>query len=147
MIKDELKNRMREFLKSGMRLECTLLRTVIGEINTVEARLGELTDDKVVKILKRFKQANEETIGLLDDKNKRRDLERENEVLDGFIPAVLSEDDIIAALEPIKEQLAGMAVGPATGRAIGFLKQAGHSVEGGTVSKIVRQLRAQNEDL
>ena len=69
-------------------------------------------------------------------------LRQEITVLESLLPKTLTEDEIVAALDPVAEAIKGAkADGPATGIAMKHLKSSGAAVDGKTVSGAVRRIR------
>lgn len=75
--------------------EASILRTLIGEIETVEKRTGvSVTDQQVLDAIKKLIKSNNETIKLMPDSDLRNGLIRENDILNVYLPAQLSEETI-----------------------------------------------------
>ncbi|MFZ5890224.1 MAG: GatB/YqeY domain-containing protein [Myxococcota bacterium] len=143
MLLDEIKARMFKAMKAGDALEKEILRVAIGEITTDAARPGRKgNDEEAQAILRKLIKANEETLGSLGEGEKHQNLTRENQILSEFLPKSLSEDEVVAALDPVKEQLrAAGNDGQATGIAMKHLKAAGALVDGKVVTKAVQRIR------
>ena len=144
MLKDEMKRRMLEAMKARRTVEKDVLRVALGEVQTLESRGGEdVSDEAVGKILRKLIKSNEESLAASEDAAKRATLEEENAVLGSLLPQTLSPDQIVAALEPVKDAvLAAGNDGQATGVAMKHLKSEGASVEGKDVGAAVRSMRA-----
>jgi uncharacterized protein YqeY len=140
---ETIRARMKEAMKARKNVEKEILRVCIGEITTEEARSGEaMSDAQVEKILRKLLKSNLETLKSTEDEAGKAAIEEENAVLESLLPKQLSEDEIIAALEPVADAIKGApGDGPATGIAMKHLKQSGAAVDGKTVSGAVRKLR------
>jgi hypothetical protein len=144
MLKDEMKTRMLEAMKAKRTVEKDILRVALGEVQTIESRSAEdASDEAVGKILRKLMKSNDESLAASEDPAQRAVLEEENAVLSSLLPQTLSPQEIVAALEPVKEAvLAAGNDGQATGVAMKHLKGSGAAVEGKDVSAAVRSMRA-----
>lgn len=140
MLFDEIKKRMMAAMKAGNVVEKEVLRTVIGELT----KSGKDVDDAAtIAVLKKLVGSNRETLGLATDPSQRETLQREIEVLQAFLPATLSVEAIVEALEPVKDGVrAAKNDGQAFGVASKHLKAAGASVETEDVKAAIAKLRA-----
>jgi uncharacterized protein YqeY len=69
-------------------------------------------------------------------------LRRENEILDGFLPRLLTKEEIKNHLNSVAtEIMSAKSDGQATGVAVGVFKKAGLAVDGSDVSEIVKKMR------
>ena len=144
MLLDEIKARMFQAMKAGDTTTKEILRVAVGEITTEAARDGRKGDDDEARaILRKLVKSNEETIGRTEDPAQQATLRREIEVLAEFLPKALSEDDVAAMLEPVKDALrAAGNDGQATGVAMKHLKTTGATLDGKIVSAAVKRIRA-----
>lgn len=144
MLLDEIKARMFKAMKAGDAIEKEILRVAIGEITTDSARPGRKgNDDEAQAILRKLVKSNEETIGTLEEGEKKSTLQREIQILNEFLPKSLSEDEVVAALAPVVDSIRGATNdGQATGVAMKHLKASGALVDGKVVTKAVQRMRA-----
>lgn len=144
MLLDEIKARMFKAMKAGDAIEKEILRVAIGEITTDSARPGRKgNDDEAQAILRKLVKSNEETIGTLEEGEKKSALQREIQILNDFLPKSLSEDEVVAALAPVVDSIrAATNDGQATGVAMKHLKASGALVDGKVVTKAVQRVRA-----
>lgn len=144
MLRDEIRTRMVAAMKAGNALEKAVLKLALGEIQTVEARTGEdLSDEKAAGVLRKLIKSNRESLEATPDAEKRATLDREIAILDALLPKTLDPEEIVAALEPVKDALlAAGNDGQATGIAMKHLKAEGAAVTGKDVSAAVRAMRA-----
>jgi len=139
---DEVKRRMMAAMKAGDVVQKEVLRVVVGEVTTNEARGTVKSDEDAMNIVRKLVKSNEETLSLTADATQRETLARENEVLRALLPKSLTVDEIVAALAPLREALRAEANdGKATGAAMKHLKGAGALVEGRDVTAAVKQIR------
>jgi uncharacterized protein YqeY len=143
MLLDEIKSRMFKAMKEGRVVEKEILRVAIGEITTSAAREGMSgSDEEAQAILRKLMKSNEESLRVCDDAAQRAQLELEQSTLADLLPKSLSVEEIVAALETVKQAIVGAAnVGQATGIAMKQLKSVGAVVGGKDVSVAVTQLR------
>lgn len=143
MLLDDIKAAMFKAMKSGDTVAKEILRVAMGEITTEAARPGRKgTDEEVQAILRKLIKSNEETIASGGSSDKAT-LEREIEVLAGFLPKSLGEDEIVAALSGVTEAIRAAANdGQATGVAMKELKAKALVVNGKDVTAAVKRIRS-----
>jgi len=144
MLLDEIKARMFRAMKAGETLEKEILRVAVGEITTDAARPGRMgSDEEAQAILRKLIKSNEESLESVSDVEKRANLTRENEVLRELLPRALGEEELMAALAHVAQQIrAAGNDGQATGVAMKELRAEGIVVDGKMVGAAVRRLRA-----
>jgi uncharacterized protein YqeY len=146
MLVETIKQRMKQAMLEKDKVTRDILRVAVGELQTAEARGGELGDDQAEKIIRKLVKSNQETLTMIGDDAAKAEqaiqLRRELDVLENVLPRTLSLSDVEAALAPVSEQIrAAAGDGPATGVAMKFLKGEGSTVDGRTVSEAVRNIR------
>jgi hypothetical protein len=143
MLAERIKAEMLAALKAGRSLEKEILRVALGEIQTIEARKGALTEDEVAAIVRKLVKSNRETLDLSTSAEQRATLEQEIAILEALLPKGLDEDGLRAALSP---QLDAIRAAGNDGQAIGIamkaLKALGTPVDGKLVGEVVKKLRA-----
>lgn len=143
MLVDDIKQRIRQAMKAQATVEREILRVALGEIQTVEARSGSVTDEQAQGIVRKLLKSNEETLAISGEAAARATLEQENAVLRSLLPQTWSVEQIAAALEPVRDALrAAASDGQAVGIAMKTLKPAGAPVEGKDVAAAVAKIRA-----
>lgn len=141
---DDIKGQVKDAMKSGDTVARDILRLALGEIQTAEARkAAALSDEETAAAVRKLIKSNEETLSLSADNAERSAaLKKEIEVLSALLPKQLSVDDIVKALEPVKDAIvAAKADGQATGVAMKHLKTTGANVSGNDVGAAVKKLR------
>jgi len=81
--------------------EAALLTTVIGECEKIGKDAGNrlVTDDECLSVIRKFVKNINETISYLKSEDERLPgLKVEKDILSGFLPAMLSEDEIRAEI-------------------------------------------------
>jgi uncharacterized protein len=144
MLVDDIKHRLRAAMKQRQTVEKEILRVVLGEIQTVEAREARaLTDEQAAQMIRKLLKSNRETLAVTTDAAQAATLEEENRVLESLLPKTLGVDAIVQALAPVADALrSAPGEGPATGIAMKHLKSTGAAVEGKAVAEAVRRLRS-----
>ena len=142
MLIGQLKERMRAALKARRTLEKEILGVALGELETVEARKGSLSDEEGFAIIRKLVKSNRETIDASPTPEQKKTLEEEIAILEELLPKSLGAADIEAALAGVKDAIRGAGNdGQATGIAMKALKATSAVVDGKLVGEVVRKLR------
>ena len=143
MLTDELRKRALEASKARDNVATTIYRLALGEVQTLEARLGrEPTAEEALATVRKLVKSNEETLTATTDEEKRAVLVRETELLRGLLPQGPSVADVSAALATVADGIRNAPNdGAATGVAMKHLKSLSIAAEGKTVSAAVKTLR------
>lgn len=144
MLKQEIQTRIRSAMKARSTIEREILGVALGEIQTVEARKGELTEDETAAIVKKLVKSNRETIEAGPDAERKAILEQEIAVLESLLPKAMGVDEIIGALVAVADAIrAAASDGQATGVAMKALKaQGAAAADGKVVAEAVKRMRA-----
>jgi len=141
-VKQKLQDDLKLAMKAGDKLRVMTLRGALTEITRLEKDVQRpVNDDETIQILKRERARREETIGFAR-KGERHDLVAQNEteaqILDGYLPAALSSDEVKAA---IGVQIAAEAT--QIGQIMKVLReQYGAQLDGRVASELVKQALA-----
>ncbi len=142
MLIGQMKERMRAALKARRTLEKEILGVALGELETVEARKGSLSDEEGFAIIRKLVKSNRETIDASPTPEQKKTLEEEIAILEELLPKSLGAADIEAALAGVKDAIRGAGNdGQATGIAMKALKATSAVVDGKLVGEVVRKLR------
>jgi len=142
MLLARIKAEMMAALKAGRIVEKEILRVAVGELTTVEARKGSLSDDEAAAVLRKLVKSNRETIEVSTDPAQKQTLEQEIAILEALLPRGLDESGVLAALASVKDAIASAGSdGQATGIAMKALKAQGTVVDGKLVGEVVKKLR------
>ncbi len=143
-----LQAKLQEAIKARDDLARDLLRIIMGEVSTRQARTGkEPPDAEVHGIVRSMMTNNSETRKELEKRGQTTHegyarLARENVYLETLLPRTLDQAAIQKELEAIAAEVKGARNdGQATGLAMKHLKQKGLAVLGEDVAAAVRQLR------
>jgi uncharacterized protein YqeY len=143
MLTDELRKRALEASKARDTVATTIFRLALGEVQTLEARLGrEPTADEALAQVRKLVKSNEETLGATTDEEKKSILVRETALLRELLPQGPSVADVSAALATVAEGIkAAPNDGAATGVAMKHLKSVHLAADGKTVAAAVKTIR------
>lgn len=143
MLTDELRKRALEASKARDTVATTIYRLALGEVQTLEARLGrEPNAEEALATVRKLVKSNEETLGATTDADKRAVLARETELLRALLPQGPSAADVTAALAAVADAIVAAGNdGAATGIAMKHLKSQSIAADGKTVAAAVKSIR------
>ena len=143
MLKEEIQSRIRAAMKARRTVEREILGVALGEIQTAEARKGELTEEETASFVKKLIKSNRETIEAGPAAEQKAVLEEEIAILETLLPKAMGPDEIAAALAGVSDAIrAASNDGQATGIAMKTLKAQGAPVDGKAVAEAVKRMRA-----
>lgn len=143
MLIPQIKERMRAALKARRTLEKEILGVALGELETVEARKGSLSDEEGFAIVRKLVKSNRETLEVSESAEQKKALEEEIAVLESLLPKALGPAEIEAALSGVRDAIKSAGNdGQATGVAMKTLKASGAVIDGKLVGEVVRKMRA-----
>ena len=144
MLTEQIREQMKQAMRSGETIEKNVLRVALGEIQSEESRSGKaLGDDAVLALLRKLVKSNQDTLAAGPNEERRKILEREVEILNELLPQTLGVEAILTALEPVREGILGARNdGQATGVAMKHLKSSGASITGQDVAQAVKAMRS-----
>jgi uncharacterized protein len=143
-LKQKLQEDLRAAMKSGEKLRTMALRGIIAEVSRVEVAdtaRKEATDADVIQVIKRERARREESLEFAR-KAGRADLVEQNEaeakILESYLPAAVSADEVRAA---VSEIIAGGAnqIGPVMKA---LRDRFGAQLDGKVASEIVKSALA-----
>jgi uncharacterized protein YqeY len=141
-IADRLSTQIKEALKAGDRIRLDTLRLLAAAVRNREIELGhELTEEELVEVATREAKRRKEAAEAYDQagRNELAEKERQEEaVLEAFLPAQLSAEEVRAAVE--EAVAATGASGPKEmGKVIGYVMQHNKGrVDGAEVKRLVQ---------
>jgi len=94
--------------KSKNTVEATLLTTLIGEASMAGKNDGnrESTDDEVLYVIRKFIKGAKDTMAVIESSSEMfKALENELVVLERYLPKQLSENELIAHIKTIAEEI------------------------------------------
>ncbi|WP_150292232.1 GatB/YqeY domain-containing protein [Sphingobium estronivorans] len=135
MIRDQIKNAQVEAMKAGEKDRLAAVRLILAKLKDrdIELRTASTVPDDdviVVEVLQKMVKQRRESIEMF--KNGGRDElaakeQAELDVIDGFLPQQLSEDETKAAIEGIKAEVGAASVKD-MGKVMAVLKERHGSV-------------------
>jgi uncharacterized protein YqeY len=141
-IMDEMKNAMRA--KDTIALEA--LRAIKSELLLAQTATGtkeEISEDEEIKILQRLVKMRKDSASIFTTQNRPDLAEPELAqitVIEKFLPAQLSEDDVEAIVSKIIAETGASGIA-SMGKVMGLASaQIGGQAEGKTISAIVKKL-------
>ena len=150
MLIETMKSQKITAMKNKSIVEKNILGFVIGKIQTAEATQNKKFSDEQVEsmIRKEIMNIDEELSFLQEGDDRRKKLELEKEILNEFLPVLLSQDEIEAFLlnsdGPEIEQIRDAAKdGQAVGIAMKCCKVNDLKVLGDDVKAVVAKLRSE----
>lgn len=135
-----LQDEMKLAMKAHDQARLDALRLMVSAIRYVEVDTPNLNDEQIIAIL--TKEAKKRRESIVAFKEAGRDEQAKQEeyelgLIEEYLPKMMGEDEIRAkvkeAFESAKPENFGMAMNAA-------MKAVGKGAEGGTVSKIVKEL-------
>lgn len=155
MIVDQLRNDVLAAVKSGDNAKRDIIKLVLGEVDLQVARTGvPLPDDKVFQIIRKIVEANEQviaevgkrvSIGVTPNDTQIINLNVENETLSGYLPKMLTLDEIVLALsDELKTEIKASTpndYGKLTGKVMKYLKDKGLSANGNHVKMAIMNVK------
>jgi uncharacterized protein len=141
-MKDRLQREMREALKAGERVRLGALRMLSASVKNREVEVRhELSDEEFVEVASREVKRRKEAAEAFDGGGRQElaDKEREEQaVLEAYLPAQLSEDEVGALIDEAVGATGASGSGD-LGKVMGYVMgKAKGRVDGGTVNRLVR---------
>ena len=144
----DLRSKLQTAIKTKDDLARDVLRIIMGEVSTRQARTGkEPGDADIHAIIRTMLTNNNETRKELEQRSQTSHeayerLGRENAYLETLLPKTLDQAAIRKELQPLEAELkAAKNDGQATGIAMKHMKQKGLAVLGEEVAAAVKELR------
>jgi len=134
-------------MKEGDSFERDVLKTVLGEIQTLKARTGKMDDDRVINVFKKFKQGVLDTIKIMEAggiEEHPEELDFEIDIYDKYIPKTMPIEDIVSYIkgnDADDSVINAKSDGQATGMAMKLLRMYKVPTDGKDVAEAVKMLR------
>lgn len=141
-MKPQLQDDLKTAMKAGDKARVMTIRGVLSEITRLEKDVRhEATKDEILQILKRERARRDEALEFARKAN-RADVIEQNEVearvLDAYLPAALSADEVSAAIK-VQIESGVMQMGPLMKA---LRDQFGAQLDGKMASELVKQALA-----
>jgi uncharacterized protein YqeY len=96
MLKDKIHADYMTALKNKDVVTKNLLSVIKGSIQSTEKNqmVNDLSDDKVIEILKQIAKSTKETISLMQESTSKELAKKELETIESYLPKQMSEDEI-----------------------------------------------------
>ena len=140
----DIRKNMFEASKVGDTKCADILKMVLADIKNEEIVLGEsLTDEQVIKVLRKQKKRVEDSIEGFTKMNREDLISKEKEqlkVLETYLPALMSEEDITKVIKKVIDESGASSMrdmGLVMGKS---MKELGDMADGNTVRNIVQGL-------
>jgi len=119
-----------------------ILKVVVGEAEMTALRQNkDVTDDMLLTTMKKVLEGNTVTLETGKASNATV-LKQENAILKDYLPKTLNADQMMAHLEPLKEQIkAGTNVNQVIGLVMKTFKAASLPVDSKAVIEIINKIR------
>ncbi|QQE12890.1 GatB/YqeY domain-containing protein [Planctomycetota bacterium] len=139
-----IKQRVRKAMLERNDFEKSILKVALGDLETEASRSAdEITNERCEQIIRKMVKSANEMIKLSKDEAMIEKCKAEIVILETLLPKTLSVDEIVAALESVKDNvLAAGNDGQAMGVAMKHLKSSGAIVEGKDVNAAIRKIRS-----
>lgn len=149
IIKDQIKEAMRSknrvMLDTLRGLDALMLNEMLASKDTKSSN-GQMTDDKALALIKRSVKQRKDSIaqfkiGKRDDLAAKEELELA--ILEGFLPSMMSRDQILASISPKIEamKVLGSFDPKSSGKIVGqFIKELAGKADGADVKAVVDEL-------
>lgn len=135
-----LQDEMKVAMKGRDQSRLDALRLMVSAIRYVEVDNPNLNDEQIVEVLKKEAKKRREAIEAYKAAGRQESVEKEQyelTLIESYLPKTMPEEEVRVkvkeALESAKPENFGMAMNAA-------MKAVGKDAEGGTVSKIVKEL-------
>jgi uncharacterized protein len=146
---ETLKEKLTEYRRAQKPTEMGVLQVVLGDASMIEARTGnKASDEEVEKLIRKTILGNQETMTILEQRGltaseNHAKLTTETALLQSLLPASLTVDEIVAALDDVNDAIkAAKNDGQATGVAMKHLKSLKVRALGDDVAAAVKKIRA-----
>lgn len=136
LLTDEMKNAMRA--RDQVRLDA--IRMLISAIKYAMVDKPDLDEAGMMAVLSKEAKKRREAIEAYKVAGRTESAEKEQFeliLIEGYLPKMMSEEEVRAKLWGIKEQLVGINMGEAMKKA---REVVGAGAEGGVVAKVVKEL-------
>ena len=148
-LKSQLDNDLKAALLSGDRFRAEVLRGLKAVILNEEVSQGKrdegLNDETIEKLIAREVKKRQDSATQYEAAGRPELVEAEraeSKVIEGYLPAQLSEDDIKNAITETISTL-GVSGPQAMGQVIGAVKgKLGNTADGGTIARLVKEALA-----
>jgi len=140
----QLSEDLLQAMRDKDKVKLSVLRMVKAAVRNAEIDgRRDLSDDEVISVLRKEVKQRRETLATLEGSG-REDLIAEAEaeilVLSAYLPAALSDAELIAIVREVAEQVGAVSKADMGKLMAAVMKRVGASAEGRTVNRIVQSV-------
>ena len=137
---EKFKEDLKTYMKAKDMVSLNTVRAILNEINIREMKNIKITEEEIIKVLRSEAKKRKESIETFQ-KASRTDLiekeEKELKIIEGYLPAEMSDEQLTAKLKEVIESCADKSFGTVMKTSIAALKGA---ADGKRISAILKQL-------
>jgi uncharacterized protein YqeY len=143
----QLRSRLSRAIVTKNEGEKDVLRLILGEVSTVEARLGKISEEQIHKVIRKILEGNLETLSLIDEKKvdkpeMKAKLLAENDILTALLPRNLEPQEVKNELLGLAEELKSVKNnGQAMGIAMKHFREKKLTVCADDVVQVIKEIR------
>jgi len=146
-LKQKLNDDLKHSLKSGNKLECSVLRMLLSAIHYAEIdKRAPLDDSEIIGVIAKDAKQHRESILAFQQGNRQDLVDKETAelaIIEKYLPEQMSRDEIVAAARKVIEEVG--AQGPRDkGKVMGkLMPQLKGKAEGQIINDVVNELLSQ----
>jgi uncharacterized protein len=146
-IKQKLNDDLKQALKGGDRLGCSVLRMLLSAVHYAEiAKLAPLDETEIIGVIAKDAKQHKESILAFKQGNRQDLVDKEMAelaIIEKYLPAQISREDVVAAARKVIAEVG--AQGPRDkGKVMGKLvSQLKGKAEGQVINEVVNELLSQ----
>ncbi len=147
VLKQRLNDELKESLKGGNKLKCSVIRMLLSAIHNAEiAKMGALDETEILGVIAKDAKQHKESIIAFKQGN-RQDLvdkeEAELAIIEQYLPEQMSRDDIVSAARQVIAEV-GVQGPREKGKVMGKLvPQLKGKADGQVINEVVNELLGQ----
>jgi uncharacterized protein YqeY len=147
VLKQKLNDDLKNALRSGNKLECSVLRMLLSAIHNAEiAKRGELEESEIIGVIAKDAKQHKESILAFKQGNRQDLVDKEAAelvIIEKYLPEQISRDEVVAAVRKVIEETG--AQGPRDkGKVMGkLMPQMKGKADGQVINEVVNELLSQ----
>jgi uncharacterized protein YqeY len=146
-LKQKLNDDLKQSLRSGAKLECSVIRMLLSAIHYAEiAKLAPLDENEILGVIAKDAKQHRESILAFKQGNRQDLVDKETAelaLIEKYLPAQISRDDVVAAAHKVIEEVGAQSPrdkGKVMGKLVSQLKG---KAEGQLINEVVNELLGQ----
>ena len=109
MLKRKIQEDIKQAMKSGEKSELEVLRFFFAQIkdNEIDAKISELSDEQVIKLLNSQLKKTKGTLSILKEQNRQEDIQKaefEIKILSSYLPEQMSDEELEKKIDEIAKE-------------------------------------------